>query len=60
MKIFWYILYFYGTLVKVCTLGPFGIFCGHLKNFPFWYVVPKESGNPASLRPVSEKLNARA
>jgi hypothetical protein len=26
---------------------PFGIFCGHLGIFfPFWYVVPKKSGNP--------------
>jgi hypothetical protein len=37
-------------------LGLFGIFCGHLLYFmvilysflPFWYIVPRKSGNPES------------
>jgi hypothetical protein len=37
-------------------LWPFGIFCGNLVYFsPFWYVVPKKSGNPA--RPGKKKRN---
>jgi hypothetical protein len=43
---------FYDHLAYFTAVGnilwPFGIFCGHLVNFPpFWYFVPRKSGNPA-------------
>jgi hypothetical protein len=44
-------LVFFGHFVyftaKWYILCPFGAFCGHLVDFfPFWYVVPRKSGNP--------------
>jgi hypothetical protein len=50
---------FYGHLANFTAifgtfLWPFGIFYGYLVRFaPFWYAVPRKSGNPA---PLSTRL----
>jgi hypothetical protein len=51
--------YIYGHLVyftAICyILWPFGIFGGNLVYFsPFWYIVPKKSGNPALMNRFQE------
>jgi hypothetical protein len=42
---------FYGHSVYVTAISyilwPFGMFCGNFGIFfPFWYIVPRKSGNP--------------
>jgi hypothetical protein len=43
---FLFLFFVYFTAIW-CTLGPFGIFCGHFGIFfPFWYFVPGKIWQP--------------
>jgi hypothetical protein len=51
----WYILWtfdlFYGHLICICLLWPFGIFCGNVAYFPhFLYIAPRKIWQPSSKR----------